>query len=159
MTTTAETNVSSATTAPKKKKIATKQRAGSRSSTSKLRKESAGKPKASVAASETPRKVREKSQKQSKSGRIGATGTTSRTPSEADYDLTPRQEDKLLDLLNRGTARDLTGINGIATTRAEAIIKARPFQKIQEITRVPGVGKATFSRILEYGKSLTASKS
>ncbi len=82
-----------------------------------------------------------------------ATGTkTSPTPV---LDLTPTQEDKLLGLLNQGTTGDLTAISGIAATRAEAIVSARPFQNVHEIMLVPGVGDATFERILQHGKTLT----
>jgi len=70
-------------------------------------------------------------------------------------DLTPTQEDKLLALLNTGTSEDLTAISGIAATRADAIVGARPFQKVHEVILVPGVGEATFERILKHGKTLT----
>jgi len=69
--------------------------------------------------------------------------------------LTPSQEDKLLTLLNKGTKDELDAINGIAATRAESIISARPFNKVHEIILVPGVGNATFERIMEHGKSLS----
>lgn len=69
--------------------------------------------------------------------------------------LTPSQEDKLLTLLNKGTKEELDAINGIAATRAESIISARPFSKVHEIILVPGVGNATFERILEHGKGLS----
>ncbi len=69
--------------------------------------------------------------------------------------LTPSQEDKLLILLNKGTKEELDAINGIAATRAESIISARPFSKVHEIILVPGVGNATFVRIMEHGKSLS----
>ncbi len=69
--------------------------------------------------------------------------------------LTPSQEDKLLTLLNKGTKDELDAINGIAATRAELIISARPFNKVHEIILVPGVGNATFERIMEHGKNLS----
>jgi DNA uptake protein ComE-like DNA-binding protein len=69
--------------------------------------------------------------------------------------LTPSQEDKLLTLLNKGTKEELDAINGIAATRAESIISARPFSKVHEIILVPGVGNSTFERILEHGKGLS----
>lgn len=68
--------------------------------------------------------------------------------------LTPSQEDKLLILLNKGSKDELYAINGIAATRADSIISARPFKKVHEIILVPGVGNATFERIIEHGKTL-----
>jgi DNA uptake protein ComE-like DNA-binding protein len=83
------------------------------------------------------------------------TGEAAKSPAKPAVDLTPTQEDKLLALLNRGTAVELTAISGIAATRAEAIVGARPFQKVHEVMLVPGVGDATFKSILEHGKTLT----
>lgn len=83
--------------------------------------------------------------------------SVAKTPAKPALDLTPTQEDKLLALLNRGTAEELTAISGIATTRAESIVSARPFQNLHEVILVPGVGDATFERILDHGKTLTQS--
>lgn len=69
--------------------------------------------------------------------------------------LTSTQQDKLLALLNQGSEDDLKAINGIAATRAESIINARPFKNVHDIILVPGVGNATFERIMEHGKALT----
>lgn len=83
------------------------------------------------------------------------TGEAAKSPAKSALDLTPTQEDKLLALLNRGTAVELTAISGIAAMRAEAIVGARPFQKVHEVMLVPGVGDATFKSILEHGRTLT----
>ena len=69
--------------------------------------------------------------------------------------LTPTQEDKLLTLLNEGTVEDLDAIPGIAATRADSIVSARPYASIHEIILVEGVGNATFEKILSFGKTLT----
>jgi len=120
------------------------------------------KPKASTGTRSKNAKTVEGAETGSKQGpkpvakddsKSAATGTkTSPTPV---LDLTPTQEDKLLGLLNQGTTGDLTAISGIAATRAEAIVSARPFQNVHEIMLVPGVGDATFERILQHGKTLT----
>lgn len=68
--------------------------------------------------------------------------------------LTPTQEDKLLTLLNEGTVEDLDAIPGIAATRADSIVSARPYASIHEIILVEGVGNATFEKVLAFGKSL-----
>lgn len=88
---------------------------------------------------------------------VAKTGATSgaKTVPAAALDLTPTQQDKLLALLNEGTAVELAAISGIAATRAGAIVGARPFQKVHEVILVPGVGEATFDRIIKHGKTLT----
>ena len=73
----------------------------------------------------------------------------------ATLDLTPTQEDKLLTLLNEGTVEDLDAIPGIAMTRADSIVSARPYASVHEIILVEGVGNATFEKILAFGKTLT----
>lgn len=69
--------------------------------------------------------------------------------------LTESQEGKLLTLLNEGTFEDLDAIPGIAATRADSIVSARPYGSVHEIILVEGVGNATFEKILAYGKTLT----
>ena len=69
--------------------------------------------------------------------------------------LTPAQEDKLLVLLNEGTMEELDAIPGVASTRADSIISARPYASVHEIILVEGVGNATFEKILAHGKTLT----
>ena len=86
--------------------------------------------------------------------KTGATSGAKTVPAAA-LDLTPTQQDKLLALLNEGTAVELAAISGIAATRAGAIVGARPFQKVHEVILVPGVGEATFDRIIRHGKTLT----
>jgi DNA uptake protein ComE-like DNA-binding protein len=68
--------------------------------------------------------------------------------------LTPAQEDKLLALLNEGTLEELDAIPGVASTRADSIISARPYASVHEIILVEGVGNATFEKILAHGKTL-----
>lgn len=86
--------------------------------------------------------------------KAGTTSAAKAVPAAA-LDLTPAQQDKLLALLNEGTAVELAAISGIAATRAGAIVGARPFQKVHEVFLVPGVGEATFDRIIKHGKTLT----
>ena len=50
---------------------------------------------------------------------------------------------------------ELDAIPGVAATRADSIISARPFASVHEIILVEGVGSATFEKILAHGKSLT----
>ena len=70
-------------------------------------------------------------------------------------DLTTTQKSKMLDLLNEGEAEELAAISGISETRAKAIIKERPFDSIDEVILVKGIGSATFDNVIEHARSLT----
>lgn len=72
-------------------------------------------------------------------------------------ELTTTQKSKMLTLLNKGTAEDLTVIKGISKTRSAAIEKARPFESIDEVLKVRGIGRATMSEIVSHARSLTTS--
>jgi DNA uptake protein ComE-like DNA-binding protein len=50
---------------------------------------------------------------------------------------------------------ELDAIPGVASTRADSIISARPYASVHEIILVEGVGNATFEKILAHGKTLT----
>ncbi|NNE91216.1 MAG: hypothetical protein HKN23_06175 [Verrucomicrobiales bacterium] len=84
-------------------------------------------------------------------------------PSEASKKLvsglTTTQKSKLLVLLNEGTAKDLVSIDGVAGVRAASIIESRPFDKVEQVSLVKGIGKVTFQKMIEHGKSLTARRS
>lgn len=161
----AKAKAPSSTITETKEKATTTRKSASRSSTATMAKPKAkpvtkakakAKPvtKAKAAANQTS-KTKAKSGNKSRGGATDTTGTATRSSSKATLDLTPTQEDKLLGLLNRGSAEELTAISGISATRAQAIVSARPFQKVHDVIRVPGVGDATFSRIVKHGKTLT----
>ena len=65
----------------------------------------------------------------------------------------------MLVLLNEGSAKDLSAIRGISSTRAAAIEKARPFKTIDEVVLVRGIGKTTFGEVIEHARSLTQRRS
>ena len=71
-------------------------------------------------------------------------------------ELTTTQKTKMLSLLNEGETEELLVIKGISTTRAAAIDKARPFESIDEVVNVRGIGKSTFGEIISHARSLTA---
>jgi competence protein ComEA len=50
--------------------------------------------------------------------------------------------------LNGEDVRTLEVLPGIGPTRARAIVAARPFCKVDEVLRVPGIGPATLQRLL-----------
>ncbi len=80
--------------------------------------------------------------------------TARQTQPENKVTLTSSQKDKLLALLNEGSAGELADIPGIGETRAKAIAASRPFRTVDEIDLVDGVGNATYQKILSHGKSL-----
>lgn len=49
--------------------------------------------------------------------------------------------------INTATQADLEKLPGIGPKRAEAIIAARPFQKPEDLLRVPGIKRAQFDKI------------
>jgi DNA uptake protein ComE-like DNA-binding protein len=105
-----------------------------------------------LADAETPAKTSTKSKTKAKTT---APTSPSGSATSEETSLTPTQEDKLLALLNEGTVEDLDAIPGIAATRADSIVSARPYASIHEIILVEGVGNATFEKILAHGKTLT----
>lgn len=108
-----------------------------------------------LAAAETPAKTSTKSKTKAKTTAPTAATAPNGSAKTQETSLTPTQEDKLLALLNEGTVEDLDAIPGIAATRADSIVSARPYASIHEIILVEGVGNATFEKILAHGKTLT----
>ena len=55
--------------------------------------------------------------------------------------------------INNATLEELMTINGIGETKAKGIIAYReqngPFQAIEDLTKVPGIGESTFAKIKE----------
>jgi competence protein ComEA len=51
--------------------------------------------------------------------------------------------------LNTATQSELEALPSIGATRAEAIIANRPYTRIEEITRVPGIGDGIFAQLRE----------
>ena len=52
--------------------------------------------------------------------------------------------------INTASMQELDKLYGIGAVKARAIIEARPFQSIEELTNVKGIGKITLSRIRDY---------
>ncbi len=65
---------------------------------------------------------------------------------EADA-LSPAQNTKLLELLNKGTAKELEAVEGIGEVRSKSIIAKRPFAKAEDVAMVDGVGIETFKNL------------
>ena len=74
-------------------------------------------------------------------------------------ELTTTQKSKLLVFLNEADEEALSVVRGISDRRGAAIKKARPFDSVDEVVLVKGIGENTFSEIIEHGKTLTRSRS
>ncbi len=62
--------------------------------------------------------------------------------------LTPAQEEELLGLLNEGEVKDLMDLKGISAFRAAGIQEDRPYDKVEDILRVKGIGKGALAKML-----------
>ena len=62
--------------------------------------------------------------------------------------LTPAQEEELLGLLNEGEVKDLMALKGISAFRAAGIQEDRPYDKVEDILRVKGIGKGALAKML-----------
>jgi|LakMenEpi03Aug12_release.lakeMendotaPanAssembly.Ray.scaffolds.fasta_scaffold979878_1 DNA uptake protein ComE-like DNA-binding protein len=67
--------------------------------------------------------------------------------------LTASQKTKLLALLNDGDDAELMTIPNVGKTRAAAIKKARPFADVTNVTKVEGIGEATFAEMVAHAKA------
>jgi DNA uptake protein ComE-like DNA-binding protein len=64
--------------------------------------------------------------------------------------VAPERQSDLLILLNEATEDGLLKINGVAATKAAAIVKARPIGSLSDLVEVKGIGVTTLARILSY---------
>lgn len=65
------------------------------------------------------------------------------------------QQGTLVVDLNQATPQDLMQLPGIGRSRAEAIVKERnrrPYRRVSDIVRVPGIGRRTYLRLKPYLK-------
>jgi competence protein ComEA len=52
--------------------------------------------------------------------------------------------------LNREDARTFEALPGIGPTRARAIAAARPFCRVSDLQRIPGIGPVTLGRLAKH---------
>ena len=117
----------------------------------------AGMPQVTMAKKKAKAEASAKSSKSEKaSSKEKAESKISKADAEAKElvsDLTSTQKKKLLSLLNDGDLAALTAITGVGEVRAKAILKGRPFDSIEDLREVEGVGNKVFGDVVAYGKN------
>ncbi len=102
----------------------------------------------------SPQSAKEAKERPARSASRNTRGKSNAEARPEERPLTTAQENKLLALLNEGSLEELDAIPGIARTRADSIVNARPFSGVEQIALVDGIGEATYGKILAYGKGL-----
>ena len=67
--------------------------------------------------------------------------------------LTPSQETKLLEIINKGDDKSLQSLPGIGETRAVAVKKARPLKEPVALMKLDGIGEGVFADIVAHAKA------
>jgi DNA uptake protein ComE-like DNA-binding protein len=67
--------------------------------------------------------------------------------------LTSAESSKLLEIINKGEAKELTSLPGIGGTRAAAVKKARPLKTTTDLLSIEGIGETTFEQIVAHAKA------
>ncbi len=67
--------------------------------------------------------------------------------------LTPSQETKLMEILNKGDDKSLQALPGIGETRAAAVKKARPLKEPVDLVKIDGIAEGTFAEIVAHAKA------
>lgn len=67
--------------------------------------------------------------------------------------LTPSQETKLLEIINKGDDKSLQSLPGIGETRAVAVKKARPLKEPVDLMKIDGIGEGVFADIVAHAKA------
>ena len=99
------------------------------------------------------------SSSRSKTEQVESIPTEQVTAQKLAKDLTTTQESKLLVFLNEATLEELATIRGISNRRGTAIEKGRPFDSVDEVILIAGIGERTFTELVKHGKTLTRSRS
>jgi DNA uptake protein ComE-like DNA-binding protein len=82
-----------------------------------------------------------------------------RSAEECAAQLAPERQSDLLILLNEANEARLLTIDGVASTRAAAIMAARPIGSLTDLVGIKGIGLTTFKRILAHDPAAIESAS
>lgn len=66
--------------------------------------------------------------------------------------LTPTQQSKLLDLVNKADQKDLTAIPGVGEVKSGNIVAKRPVRNVADLIMIDGIGESTFDGIIKWVK-------
>jgi len=66
--------------------------------------------------------------------------------------LTPTQQSKLLDLVNKAEQKDLTAIPGVGEVKSGNIVAKRPVRNVADLIMIDGIGESTFDGIIKWVK-------
>ena len=100
--------------------------------------------KASGLAETAPAKVTQPAEKKVKAA--AEKGKAAAEKTKAAVKLAPGQKINI----NTATKAELDVLPGIGSTKAQAIIDGRPYQKIEDIMKVKGIKEGTFKKIKDY---------
>ena len=64
------------------------------------------------------------------------------------------QENVLLEFLNCRTLEDLLSMDGVARTRAAAIVEARPLHDLRQLADIKGIGIGAITKIVKHLEEL-----
>jgi DNA uptake protein ComE-like DNA-binding protein len=66
--------------------------------------------------------------------------------------LSPTQQSKLLDLVNKAEQKDLTAIPGVGEVKSGNIVAKRPVRNVADLIMIDGIGESTFDGIIKWVK-------
>jgi DNA uptake protein ComE-like DNA-binding protein len=66
--------------------------------------------------------------------------------------LTPTQQSKLLDLVNKAEQKELTAIPGVGEVKSGNIVAKRPVRNVADLIMIDGIGESTFDGIIKWVK-------
>ncbi len=116
--------------------------------------EAAGKAgKAAEAAADTAKKATPRTATPAKPEELSASDKALLAHGEKEAaKLTPTQQSKLLDLVNKAEQKDLTAIPGVGEVKSGNIVAKRPVRNVADLIMIDGIGESTFDGIIKWVK-------
>jgi DNA uptake protein ComE-like DNA-binding protein len=116
--------------------------------------EAAGKAgKAAEAAADTARKATPRAATPAKPEELSASDKALLAHGEKEAaKLTPTQQSKLLDMVNKADQKDLTAIPGVGEVKSGNIVAKRPVRNVADLIMIDGIGESTFDGIIKWVK-------
>jgi DNA uptake protein ComE-like DNA-binding protein len=116
--------------------------------------EAAGKTgKAAEAAADTAKKATPRAATPAKPEELSASDKALLAHGEKEAaKLTPTQQSKLLDLVNKADQKDLTAIPGVGEIKSGNIVAKRPVRNVADLIMIDGIGESTFDGIIKWVK-------